>query len=280
MSTPSLNGLTVVGFESRMSDTTAALIEKYGGEALPAPSMQEAPLDEHDAVFAFAEELFDGAIDVVFFNTGVGTRMLFETLEVEYAPAEVVEALSDLVVVARGPKPSRELTAYDVPITRKVPEPNTWREALEVLTTSPDTASLDGTRIAIQEYGRPNAELNDALREKGAELVRVPIYRWELPDDLQPLKNGIRALIGGEAQVALFTSRQQVVHVLQVAAGEGWEDVLRRALKDALVASVGPVTSDELRAHDLPVDFEPERPKLKILIRGMAEYAPQYFEPA
>lgn len=279
MSTPSLNGITVVGFESRMADTTAQLIEKYGGEALSAPSMQEAPLEEHDAVFDFADELFDGALDIVFFTTGVGTRMLFETLELKYDRAAVVEALADTVVVARGPKPSRELTKNDVPITHKVPEPNTWREAVEVLTTRPDTAPLDGKRLAIQEYGEPNPALNDALREEGAELVRVPIYRWQLPDDLQPLKKGLHALIEGEAQVALFTSRQQVVHVLQVAADAGWEEDLRTALETAMVASVGPVTSGELRSHDLPVDFEPERPKLAILIRGMAESAPQYVQP-
>lgn len=280
MSRPSLNGLTVVGFESRMSDTTAQLIEKFGGEALPAPSMQEVPLEEHDAVFDFAEALFDGAFDLVYFNTGVGTRMLFETLETKYDFDDVREALADTAVVARSPKPGSELTSHDVPIDVKAPEPNTWREVLDALTSNPKTAPLDGKRIAIHEYGQPNEELNEALRNEGADLVPVPIYRWALPDDLQPLKNGIRALVGGEAQIALFTSRQQVVHVLQVAADEGWEDALRTALEDAMVASVGPVTSEALQAHDLPVNYEPDRPKLAILIRGMAEHAPTYFEPA
>lgn len=276
MSTAPLDGITVVGFESRMSETTSKLIEKHGGEALPAPSMQEAPLEQHEAVFDFADDLFSGALDIVFFNTGVGTRMLFETLELEYSPEAVVEALADTAVVARGPKPGRELKKRNVSIDQKVPEPNTWREAIEVLTTSADTAPLDGKRVAIQEYGEPNSELNEALRAEGAELVQVSIYRWELPDDLQPLKNGIRALIGGEAQVAVFTSRTQVDHVLQVASAEGWEKALRTALDDAMVASVGPVTSEALEKNDLPVDFEPERPKLAILIRGMAEAAPEY----
>lgn len=280
MSRPSLNDLTVVGFESRMSDTTAQLIEKFGGEALPAPSMQEVPLEEHEAVFDFAEALFDGAFDLVYFNTGVGTRMLFETLETEYDLDDVREALADTIVVARSPKPGSELRSYNVPIDVKAPEPNTWREVLDALTSSPKTAPLDGKRIAIHEYGQLNEELNEALRNVGADLVPVPIYRWALPDDLQPLKNGIRALIGGEAQIALFTSRQQVVHVLQVATDEGWEDALRTALEDAMVASVGPVTSETLQAHDLPVNYEPDRPKLAILIRGMAEQASAYFEPA
>lgn len=281
MSNASLDGLTVVGFESRMSDTTADLIEKHGGRAMPAPSMQEAPLDEHDAVFDFADGLFNRAFDLVYFNTAVGTRMVFETLETKYDLADIQAALRETIVVSRSPKPGGALKNHDMPIDVKAPEPHSWREVLKTLTSNEKTAPLDGKRIAINEYGQPNQELNDALRDAGAEIVRVPIYRWELPDDLQPLKNGIRALIGGEAQVALFTSRQQVVHMLQVAADEGWENSLRTALTtDAMVASVGPVTSEELRTHDLPVDFEPERPKLAILIKGMAEYAPKYFKPA
>lgn len=272
-STPSLDGITVVGFESRMADATARLIEKYGGQALSAPSLQEAPLDAHDAAFDFAEMLLDGALDIVLFTTGVGTRMVFETLATRYALEEVAAALSDIVVVARGPKPVRALKKFDVPVTLKVPEPNTWEEVLEVVTTSPETTPLDGKRVAIQEYGRPNPDLNAALRERGAELVRVPIYRWELPDDLEPLKNGIRALIGCTAQVALFTSRQQVEHVLQVAADEGWEQSLRNALDRTTVASIGPVCSEGLEAHGLPVDFEPSRPKLAIFIKELAETA-------
>lgn len=280
MSPAPLDGVTVVGFESRMSDTTAQLIEKYGGTAMPAPSMQEVPLEEHKAVFDFAEGLFDGAFDLVYFNTAVGTRMVFEVLEKEYDFDDVRDALSDVVVVSRSPKPGSELRNYNVPIDVKAPEPNSWREVLKALTANSKTAPLKGKRMAIHEYGQPNEELNDALREKGAKLVRVPIYRWELPDDLEPLKNGIRALIEGDAQVAVFTSRQQVVHMLRVASEEGWEEDLRAALDTAMVASVGPVTSEELRSHDLPVDFEPDRPKLKILIRGMAEYAPSFFETA
>lgn len=280
MSDPSLQGVTVVGFESRMADTTAELIEKYDGEALSAPSLQEAPLEKHDAVFDFADELFGDRLDIVLFMTGVGTRMLFETLELEFEKAEIVEALSDTVVVARGPKPSRELREYGVPITEKVPEPNTWREALELLTASDATTPLSGKRIAVQEYGEPNADLNEALRDEGAELVRVPIYRWELPDDVEPLKNGIQALIDGRADVALFTSRQQIEHVLQVARDEGLEEEFRRALEDRVVASVGPICSEALRGHDLPVHFEPERPKLGILIRGLAENTDRLLRPA
>ena len=45
--------------------------------------------------------------------------------------------------------------------------------------------------IAIQEYGRSNEELIAALRAKGAEVTRVPVYAYELPEDLGPLREAV-----------------------------------------------------------------------------------------
>jgi uroporphyrinogen-III synthase len=280
VSDPSLRGLTVVGFESRMADATARLVEKFGGHPLPAPSVQAVPLEEHDAVFAFGEALLDGRLDIVYFTTDRGTRLVFETLDTTYDLDAVRAALAETVVTTRSPKPAGALSDHDVPVDLKVPEPHTGEAALDAWASDPRTAPLDGARIAIHEYGRPNDDMNDALRGAGTDLLRVPVYRWTLPDDRQPLENGIRALIGGEAQVALFTSRQQVDHVLRVAADRGWVRALRTALGHALVASVGPVTTEALETNDIAVDYEPDRSKLAILIRGVAEYAPTYFQPA
>lgn len=33
-------------------------------------------------------------------------------------------------------------------------------------------------RIAVQEYGRPNLEMNRALESLGAQVTPVAIYRW------------------------------------------------------------------------------------------------------
>lgn len=271
MSTNSgFNGAGVVSFESRMDEETARLIERHGGRPISAPSMQEVPLSDHEDVFAFADALFADEVDVMIFNTGVGTRMLLETLETRFERSRIREALSALQVVARGPKPTRVLKENAIPITLNASEPNTWQEIIAVLDEHDAEVPVNGRRVAVQEYGRPNEKLNDALRERGARLLRVPIYRWALPDDREPLKNGIQALIDGDAQVALFTSRTQVDHVMRMAVQEENEDALRSGLDRAMVASVGPVCSSGLEEHGIPVDFEPDRPKLAILIRDAA----------
>ena len=274
MRTASLDGISVVSFESRLADVAAQLIRKYGGHPLSAPSMQEVPREQHQEVFRFAEDLFAGRVDVLVCLTGVGTRMLVETMETRAPREDILQALADLTIVARGPKPVRVLKDFAIPVAIKVPEPNTWRELLHSLETSPRTTPLQGRRVAIQEYGQPNDELVHALEAHGAQVMQVPIYRWMLPDDTGPLKEGIQALIDGRAQVALFTSRTQVDHMLQVAVAEGQEAALRRGLEKAVVASVGPICTEALTAHGIAVDFEPEHPKLGTLIRDLAKKMP------
>ena len=88
---------------------------------------------------------------VVVFLTGVGTRALFDVVENRYTRAQFVEALSKVVVVARGPKPVSALRGFGVPITVAVPEPNTWRELLETMDASERCPALKGL-TGVQEY--------------------------------------------------------------------------------------------------------------------------------
>jgi uroporphyrinogen-III synthase len=271
MSDETLDGITVVSFESRLADETAGMIAKQGGNPISAPSMQEVPLEKHEAVFEFADHLFAGDVDVLICMTGVGTRMLVETLETRFERNEILTALSKLQIVARGPKPVRALKELGLPVTLKVPEPNTWKELLVILDKSSDKVPIEGCFVAVQEYGRSNEELNRGLEERGAHLFRVPIYRWALPDDLEPLREGIQAVLDGTADVAMFTSRTQADHVMQLAEQEGLANDLREAFDRVLVASIGPVCSRGLESHGMTVDFVPEHPKLGVLVRDLAE---------
>lgn len=265
-----LENITVVSFESRLAKETAGLIGKYGGRSISAPSMQEVPLDRHDHVFSFGRRLFKGEVDVLILLTGVGTRMLVEALELEHDRDAIVDRLRETILLARGPKPVRALRSFGLRADLKVPEPNTWKEILDVVDEAPDLQPPAGKRIVVQEYGMPNPELVEGLRTRGALVETVAIYRWELPDDLGPLRSGMRAIIDGKAQVAMFTSRTQADHLMQVASREDAADALKRALADVCVASIGPVCTAGLRSHGIEPDLEPEHPKLGALVRDVA----------
>lgn len=267
---PSLKGLKIVSFETRRAREMAALVERYGGEAMIAPSMRELPLEENTAALDFMRALQAGKIDVVVFLTGVGTRTLVDAVATTFPREELVRALKRVKLVARGPKPMAVLKELGLTADVTIPEPNTWREILAAL----KKFTLTGRRVAVQEYGITRSEFVDGLRALGADVILVPVYRWALPEDTMPLKSAAKEIAYGRAQVALFTNATQIEHLFRIAADEQVEDQLRIGLSHMVIASVGPVCTEALAHYGLRADIEPEHPKMGHLIAAVAAEAP------
>ncbi len=263
----SFDGLRVVAFESRRANEMAELIRRQGGDAFVAPSMREAPIENNPEAFEFAERLFRGEFDMMIFLTGVGTRALDKVLASRYPPGRFAEALRTITIVARGPKPSAALREMQVPVAVTVPEPNTWRELLTA------TAERPERRIAVQEYGKSNPELLDGLRARGAAVTPVRVYQWDLPADTGPLREAVRRIAAGEADVAVFTTSIQLAHLFRVAGETSSEAPLRAALARMAIASIGPTTTEALEEFGLEADITPSHPKLGFLVKETAEQA-------
>jgi len=264
------HGLRVITFESRYSDQINHLVRRLGGVVCAAPAMRELPMPQSPAALTFVEDLLAGRLDIVIFLTGIGARALMAILERHHPRSVILEGLSRVTVVARGPKSAAALREWGLTPTLTTAEPNTWREVIDALDRA---GPIAGRRVAVQEYGAPSDSLKNALCERGAEIMAVPVYTWALPEDLEPLKEGIRAVIDGRIDVAVFTMGQQVRHLLQVAASMNAEAALRDALRRVVIASIGPMTSETLRQAGLGVDFEPDRSKMNFLVRGLARSA-------
>jgi len=273
-----LAGLRVLSLESRRAAEMARLIENYGGRAVSAPSMREVPLESNTEALEFARRLAAGDFDTVIFLTGVGARALAKVVETIYSVEKFAEALRKVTVVARGPKPVAALKELNVPVAVPVPEPNTWRDLLRTLDEKSDVAPLKGRRVAVQEYGAANSDLLAGLVERGAQVTRVPVYQWALPEDASPLRAAVEAIVRGEIDVTLFTTQIQVAHLLRIAREMGREPDLRRAFAGIVVGSIGPVTSEELHEQGFSVDFEPEHPKMGFLVNEAAQRAKELLD--
>jgi uroporphyrinogen-III synthase len=245
----------------------AELIRRYGGEPIIAPSMREIPLSQNKAALDFVRRLEAGEIDVVVLLTGVGTRTLVEAVAGEYPREKLAAALGRVTLVARGPKPVAALKELGLQPSVAVPEPNTWREILSELDKK---GSIRGRRVAIQEYGITNAELIAGLESRGAQVMRVAVYRWALPEDTGPLRSALRDVTEGRADIVLFTNATQVDHVLRMAGEERLEQRLKQAFNRVVVASIGPVCSEALEHFGLKADIEPDHPKMGHLIATVA----------
>ena len=261
-------GLTVASFESRMAAEMTRLIKRQGGTPLVTPALRELPLEDNSAALRFGDQLLAKGLDVLILMTGVGTTTLFEILHHRFPKDAIALALNDTVLVARGPKPVAALKALGFQPTLTVPEPNTWADVVSTLDAS---RSVGGLRVAIQEYGQANADLQEALRQRGADVVSVPVYRWALPEDTAPLKRVLREILAGHVQAVLVTNAAQIDHVMQVLEEEGLSAPFKEACKKLVVGSIGPTASDRLRSHGVPVDLEPAHGKMGILVKETAE---------
>ncbi len=160
------------------------------------------------------------------------------------------------------------LREMKVPVAVTAPEPNTWRELL---------AALDGRaerKIAVQEYGKSNRELLEALRARGADVTPVRVYQWDLPEDIAPLREAVHRISRGEADVAIFTTSIQIAHLFRIAAEEKLEEALPQALRRMAIASIGPSTTEALEEFGLEPDITPSHPKMGFLVKETAEQAP------
>jgi uroporphyrinogen-III synthase len=273
VSSPSFEGLSVLTLESRRSAEQATLISRFDGRPLVAPSVRELPLEAQTEAVRFIDGLVEHRFDCVIFLTGVGARVLLEVATGRGQRDQFVAALRRTRVVARGPKPVAVMRELSVPVWVVAPEPNTWHELLAEIDRRAGEFSLKGARVAVQEYGVPNPELLQALESRGAEVTAVPAYRWALPEELEPLRNALDALEQGRVDVLVLTSGVQFAHLWRVAEDMGREEGVRRGLAQAVIASIGPTCSSEVRRYGLEPDLEASHPKMGILITEAAARA-------
>jgi uroporphyrinogen-III synthase len=262
------DGLRVLSLESRRAHEIEVLIRKQGGEAFVAPSVRERALEDQTDVFRLLQELEAGRFEMLVLMTGVGLGFWHDAAVTRYPEERVKAALRNVKLLARGPKPSSLLRSWGLAPDVTIPEPNTWREVVEALKNRPEK------KVAVQEYGRPNAEFVQALRQMGIQAETFALYRWELPEDTRPLQEAVHKLAAGEVDVAMFTSSVQLEHLLMVAAEAGVKDKVLDALRtQTVVASIGPVMSATLEEHAITPDIAPLSPKMGALVKAAGDEA-------
>ena len=259
-----MKGKTVAILESRSGAQLAELVRRRGGTPLLAPALAEVPDTDSAFIAQFVADLESRPAKVAIFQTGVGTRALFEATDSLGLTAKLLGLLGAMTVVARGPKPTAALRARKVRIDLHAADPFTTGEILAALRSVP----IEGARVIVQRHGATNEKLDEALRARNAEPVEVPTYRWALPADTAPLEALIGALERAELEAVVLTNAEQVRNLFAVA-GAGRAERLRAALNRTLVASIGPVASAALRDAGIRVSLEASPPKLGALMTAL-----------
>ena len=260
------HGARVALLEARMGSEMAELVRRMGGTPVLAPAVREVPREAETT--AFLDALIAGRFSVVIFQTGVGTQALLREAERRGQLPSALAVLGKATIVCRGPKPTAVVRRYGLPAPIVPLRPYTSTELL----TAIEHIDLAGREVALVHYGERNTGLADALSARGARLNEVCPYEWALPEDIEPL----RALARNPAAMVdaiAFTSQVQVRHLFAVAAEMGVGPELTAALRDdVIVAAVGPVCADALKAVGVTPDVQPADPKMGPLLIALADY--------
>jgi uroporphyrinogen-III synthase len=168
-------------------------------------------------------------------------------------------------VLARGPKARGAVRGAGL-VDAWSPASESSAEVVAHLLSGAE-GPLTGRRIAVQLHGDPLTELREGLAAAGAEVLPVPVYRWTLPEDLEPARRLVASVAAGDVDAVTFTSAPAAAGLLRIAGDLGRREQLLAALRGPVRAfCVGGVTAAPLVAAGVPA-VQPERARLAALAR-------------
>ncbi|RST13876.1 uroporphyrinogen-III synthase [Streptomyces sp. WAC05374] len=264
-----LAGFTVGVTAARRADELGALLERRGAAVQHAPALRIVPLADDAELLDATKALIGRAPDIVVATTAIGFRGWLEAADGWGYGEELLDRMRDAQVLARGPKVKGAVRAAGL-TEEWSPASDSMAEVLDRL-LGQDVA---GRRIALQLHGEPLPGFVEALRDAGADVVVVPVYRWMPPEDLAPLDRLIDATVSRSLDAVTFTSAPAGASLLARAQDRGLLPELLDALRhDVLAACVGPVTALPLQAHGIDT-VQPARFRLGPLVQLLCQELP------
>lgn len=239
-----------------------------------APAIRIIPLVDDVELRRVTALLIDQPPDVMVVTTGIGFRGWVEAAHGWDVADELIAALGSTRILARGPK-ARGAVRQAGLCEQWSPESESSTEVLARLLAD----GAVNLRIAVQLHGaasewEPNTDICDALTQAGAQVVKVPVYRWEPPADPRRMDQLIGMIVNAELDAVSFTSAPAVASMLERAKAIGALDELVAAMRDEVrVVCVGPVTSSPLRRLGVPATH-PQRYRLGALARLITDELP------
>ncbi|MGC0423273.1 uroporphyrinogen-III synthase [Embleya sp. AB8] len=267
-------GGPLVGFivgvtAARRREELVALLQGLGAEVVDVPTVRIVEPGEDPVLRRATERVLERRLDYVVATTGVGWRGWFGAAEGWGRGPRLLAACRAAVLVGRGPKATAAVRAYGL---REVYSPGS--DAGDELLAWLLARDLRGRRIAVQEHGVPSTGLTDALRERGAEVLELPVYRWGPAEDPGAVRRLVEQTARRELHALTFTSAPAIGAFLDVADELGRRAEALAALRaDVLPVCIGPVCARPFAEQGVDAVW-PERGRLGSLVRTIAETLP------
>jgi uroporphyrinogen-III synthase len=265
-----LVGYTIAVTAARRREEFSALLVRRGARVIEAPALRILPLEDDAVLRRATERCLAAPLDYAVATTGVGWRGWMSAAEGWGLGSDLMRACRGAAVLSRGPKATGAvrasgLTEAYAPASEGCDELLTWLLA----------QGVDGRRVAVQEHGSPLPGFTSALRERGADVIELPVYRWAPPQDPDPVRRLAEAVVRGDVHAMAFTSAPAITAFLGAAQSAGlYERVLDRMRTSVLPVCVGPVCARPLQDVGVPTLW-PQRGRLGAMVHLLTGILPE-----
>jgi uroporphyrinogen-III synthase len=259
-----LDGFLIGVTADRRAEEQCEMLRRRGARVLHGPAIRTVPLAPDANMRAATELLIASPPDVLIANTGIGIRGWFAAVESWGLGDELLAALVDTRILARGPKAAGAILTAGLAVAWRSPSERLTEAVTEVLVTA-----QPGCSVAVQLDGNIEQHEIERLQAAGHRVTEVRVYEWQEPLDAEPALRLLHAVCHRRVDAITFTSAAALHSFVVLAEREGRAADLRTALNGpVLAACVGPVCARA--AHDIGLrGRHPERPRLGAMVHWL-----------
>ena len=239
------------------------LLESYGAEVVACPTIALVPPTDWGAIDQVLDRI--GSYHWVIFTSANGVRFFLGRLRERGKDLRVLDGIK---VATIGPVTAAALQEVGI---HPVVVPGEYRaeailDALE--------RDLHGVRFLIPRAAEAREVLPAGLRDRGAEVEIVPVYRTvRVAGEAGTLPAPLRA---GQIDAVTFTSSSTVVNFVEMFP----EEDLPALLTGVTIACIGPITAETAGRYGLAVDVIPSSFTIPSLAEALVAHFVRHTSPA
>jgi len=251
---------------TRPRDRAAELIdelEAMGAEAIEAPMIRIAPPDDYAPLDAACRGA--ATFDAIVFASRHAVDAFMERLL--GSPLDLRE-LKGVKLCAVGAATGEGLARYGLKVDLM---PGEFR-AEALIGAIAEDGDVRGRRFLLPRADIGREIIADELRARGAEVTEVVAYRTIAAESEREGEPDVyRMLLERRIDVVTFTSASAVRNFVSVLGAEPAADLLRTTI----VASIGPVTAEAARQHQIQTTIMPAHYTVPALVDAIVKHLEQ-----
>ncbi len=233
-------------------------LRELGARCVEFPTIRIEPPPSWDRCDRAIERLPD--YEWIIFTSVNGVSFFFKRL---WEKGRDARYLCKCRVAAIGPATADELARRGIRVDF-VPK----SYVAEKLATGFSRDDISGKRILIPRALEAREILPETLEKMGAKVDIVPVYQTVLPEDSDE-KDNVRTLLEeGKIDCVTFTSSSTVRNFFML-----FKDCnIRELIRNVVIASIGPITSDTLRSFGVEVQITAKEYTIDGLCNAIVEH--------